>query len=122
MRAHADDSAVMTAEQRKPLAEAKGEIFYGANFVDWFASEGERSYGETLPSHLTGSRLAVQMQPIGVTVAIKNFPSAMITRKAGAALAAGCTMIVKPAPEPPLSALAPARLARRRESQLENFK
>lgn len=114
MRANADDLAViMTAEQGKPLAEAKGEIFYGANFLDWFASEGERAYGETIPSHLAGSRLSVRMQPVGVTVAITpwNFPSAMITRKAGAALAAGCTMIVKPAPETPLSALALARLA-----------
>lgn len=114
IRANADDLAVITTvEQGKPLAEAKGEIFYGANFVDWFASEGERAYGETIPSHLAASRLSVQMQPIGVTVAITpwNFPSAMITRKAGAALAAGCTMIVKPAPETPLSALALARLA-----------
>ncbi|MER8798096.1 NAD-dependent succinate-semialdehyde dehydrogenase [Mesorhizobium sp. M0984] len=114
IRANADDLAViMTAEQGKPLAEAKGEIFYGASFVDWFASEGERAYGETIPSHLAGSRLSVHMQPIGVVVAITpwNFPSAMITRKAGAALAAGCTMIVKPAPETPLSALALARLA-----------
>lgn len=114
MRANAEDLAViLTAEQGKPLAEAKGEIFYGANFVDWFASEGERAYGETIPSHLAGSCLSVRMQPIGVTVAITpwNFPTAMITRKAGAALAAGCAMIVKPASETPLSALALARLA-----------
>ncbi|MGX5832460.1 NAD-dependent succinate-semialdehyde dehydrogenase [Mesorhizobium sp. 43Arga] len=114
LRANANDLAViMTAEQGKPLAEARSEIFYGAGFIDWFASEGERAYGETIPSHLTGSRVSVQMQPIGVTVAITpwNFPSAMIARKAGAALAAGCTMIVKPAPETPLSALALARLA-----------
>ncbi len=114
MRDNAADLAViMTAEQGKPLAESLGEISYAAAFLDWFAAEGERAYGETVPSHLPGSRLSVQMQPLGVTVAITpwNFPSAMITRKAGAALAAGCTMIVKPAPETPLSALALARLA-----------
>lgn len=114
MRDNARDLAViMTAEQGKPVAESEGEISYAANFLDWFAAEGERAYGETLPSHLPGGRIAVQMQPVGVTVAITpwNFPSAMITRKAGAALAAGCTMIVKPAPETPLSALALAKLA-----------
>ncbi|MEQ1956618.1 NAD-dependent succinate-semialdehyde dehydrogenase [Mesorhizobium sp. CN2-181] len=114
MHEHARDLAViMTAEQGKPLAEALGEITYAANFLDWFAAEGERAYGETIPSHLPGSRLSVQMQPLGIAVAITpwNFPSAMITRKAGAALAAGCTMIVKPAPETPLSALALAKLA-----------
>jgi succinate-semialdehyde dehydrogenase len=114
MRENAEDLAVIiTAEQGKPIAEARGEVSYSAGFLDWFAAEGERAYGETIPSHLAGSRLAVHMQPIGVTVAITpwNFPSAMITRKAGAALAAGCTMIVKPAPESPLSALALACLA-----------
>ena len=114
MRDNAQDlSVIMTAEQGKPLAESLGEISYAANFLDWFAAEGERAYGETIPSHLPGSRLSIQMQPLGVTVAITpwNFPSAMITRKAGAALAAGCTMIVKPAPETPLSALALAKLA-----------
>jgi aspartate-semialdehyde dehydrogenase len=114
MRDNAQDLAtIMTAEQGKPLAESLGEISYAANFLVWFAAEGERAYGETIPSHLPGSRLSVQMQPLGVTVAITpwNFPSAMITRKAGAALAAGCTMIVKPAPETPLSALALAKLA-----------
>jgi aspartate-semialdehyde dehydrogenase len=114
MRDNAQDLAViMTAEQGKPLAESLGEISYAANFLDWFSAEGERAYGETIPSHLPGSRLSVHMQPLGVTVAITpwNFPSAMITRKAGAALAAGCTMIVKPAPETPLSALALAKLA-----------
>ncbi len=113
MRENAQDLAViMTSEQGKPLAESAGEISYAANFLDWFAAEGERAYGETMPSHLPGSRLSVQMQPLGVTVAITpwNFPAAMITRKAGAALAAGCTMIVKPAPETPLSALALAKL------------
>jgi succinate-semialdehyde dehydrogenase len=114
MRENADDLAtIMTAEQGKPVQEAIGEIAYAAAFIDWFAGEGERAYGETIPSHLPGSRLSVQMQPIGVTAAVTpwNFPSAMITRKAGAALAAGCVMIVKPAPETPLSALALARLA-----------
>ncbi|WP_418137398.1 NAD-dependent succinate-semialdehyde dehydrogenase [Agrobacterium sp. El2ro-1b] len=114
MRENAHDLAtIISAEQGKPLAESRGEIAYAANFLDWFASEGERSYGETIPTHLKGSNLSVRMQPIGVTVAITpwNFPSAMIARKAGAALAAGCTMIVKPAPETPLSALALARLA-----------
>jgi len=114
MRRHVEDLAViMTAEQGKPLAESHGEIAYAAAFLDWFAAEGERSYGETIPSHLPGSRLSVQMQPIGVAAAVTpwNFPSAMITRKAGAALAAGCAMVVKPAPETPLSALALAKLA-----------
>ncbi|MER8855963.1 NAD-dependent succinate-semialdehyde dehydrogenase [Mesorhizobium australicum] len=114
MRENSEDLAtIMTAEQGKPLTEARGEISYAASFLDWFAAEGERAYGETIPSHLTGSRLSVRMHPVGVTVAITpwNFPLAMITRKAGAALAAGCTMIVKPAPETPLSALALARLA-----------
>jgi len=114
MRENAHDLAtIISAEQGKPLAESRGEIAYAANFLDWFASEGERSYGETIPTHLKGSNLSVRMQPIGVTVAITpwNFPSAMIARKAGAALAAGCTMIVKPAPETPLSALALAKLA-----------
>jgi succinate-semialdehyde dehydrogenase len=114
MRESAEDLAVIiTAEQGKPIAEARGEVSYAAGFLDWFAGEGERAYGETIPSHLPASRVAVHLQPIGVTVAITpwNFPAAMITRKAGAALAAGCTMIVKPAPETPLSALALARLA-----------
>ncbi len=114
MRDNARDLAIIiSAEQGKPLEESQGEISYAANFLDWFASEGERSYGETIPSHLKGGNLSVRMQPIGVTAAITpwNFPSAMIARKAGAALAAGCTMIVKPAPETPLSALALAKLA-----------
>lgn len=114
LRAHIDDlSVIITAEQGKPLLESRGEIAYAAAFIDWFAAEGERTYGETIPSHLRGSRLSVQMQAIGVTAAITpwNFPCAMIARKAGAALAAGCPMIVKPAPETPLSALALARLA-----------
>ncbi|KFC70869.1 NAD-dependent aldehyde dehydrogenase [Bosea sp. LC85] len=114
MRRNAEDLAIiMTAEQGKPLAESHGEITYAAAFLDWFAAEGERAYGETIPSHLPSSRLSVQMQPLGVAAAVTpwNFPSAMITRKAGAALAAGCAMVVKPAPETPLSALALAKLA-----------
>ncbi|MBH5390665.1 NAD-dependent succinate-semialdehyde dehydrogenase [Bradyrhizobium diversitatis] len=111
---HSEELAVLvTSEQGKPLAEARQEIAYGAGFLEWFAAEGERAYGETIPSHKPGSLLQVRMQPIGIAAAITpwNFPVAMITRKAGAALAAGCPMIVKPAPETPLSALAAARLA-----------
>ncbi|MCK1468814.1 NAD-dependent succinate-semialdehyde dehydrogenase [Bradyrhizobium sp. CW10] len=114
MLANAGELAVLvTSEQGKPLAEARHEIAYGAGFLEWFAAEGERAYGETIPSHKPGSLLQVRMQPIGVAAAITpwNFPVAMITRKAGAALAAGCPIIVKPAPETPLSALAVARLA-----------
>jgi aspartate-semialdehyde dehydrogenase len=114
LRDNADDLAVIaSAEQGKPVAESRGEVAYAAAFLDWFAAEGERVYGETLPSHLRGSRLSVTWQPIGVTAAVTpwNFPIAMIARKAGAALAAGCSMIVKPAPETPLSALAIAKLA-----------
>lgn len=114
MLEHSEELAILvTCEQGKPLAEARYEIAYGAAFLEWFAAEGERAYGETIPSHKPGSLLQVRMQPIGVAAAITpwNFPVAMITRKAGAALAAGCPMIVKPAPETPLSALAIARLA-----------
>ncbi|MGY3146444.1 aspartate-semialdehyde dehydrogenase [Bradyrhizobium sp. USDA 3397] len=111
---HEEELAILvTSEQGKPLAEARQEIAYGAGFLEWFAAEGERAYGETIPSHKLGSLLHVRMQPVGVAAAITpwNFPIAMITRKAGAALAAGCPIIVKPAPETPLSALALARLA-----------
>ncbi|MCA6120250.1 NAD-dependent succinate-semialdehyde dehydrogenase [Bradyrhizobium sp. WSM 1738] len=114
MLEHAEELAILvTCEQGKPLAEARHEIAYGAGFLEWFAAEGERAYGETIPSHKIGSLLQVRMQPIGIAAAITpwNFPVAMITRKAGAALAAGCPIIVKPAPETPLSALALARLA-----------
>lgn len=114
MLEHAEELAILvTSEQGKPLAEACHEISYGASFLEWFAAEGERAYGETIPSHKAGSLLQVRMQPIGIAAAITpwNFPIAMITRKAGAALAAGCPIIVKPAPETPLSALALARLA-----------
>lgn len=104
---------LVTCEQGKPLPEARNEAAYGAGFLEWFAAEGERAYGETIPSHKHASLLQVRMQAIGLAAAITpwNFPIAMITRKAGAALAAGCPIIVKPAPETPLSALAIARLA-----------
>lgn len=114
MLAHSEELAVLvTGEQGKPLAEARYEIAYGAGFIQWFAAEGERAYGETIPGHKPASVLQVRMQPVGVAAAITpwNFPVAMITRKAAAALAAGCPAIVKPAPETPLSALALARLA-----------
>lgn len=113
---HQDDLArLMTLEQGKPLAEAKGEITYAASFIEWFAEEGKRIYGDTIPGHQADKRLIVIKQPIGVTAAITpwNFPSAMITRKAGPALAAGCTMVLKPASQTPYSALALAELANR---------
>ena len=116
MLAHADDlAAIMTAEQGKPLAEAKGEIVYAASFIDWFAEEGKRCYGDTIPSPVPSSRIVVTKEPIGVCAAITpwNFPAAMITRKAAPALAAGCTMVLKPAEATPLSALALAVLAER---------
>jgi succinate-semialdehyde dehydrogenase/glutarate-semialdehyde dehydrogenase len=112
----ADDLAViLTAEQGKPLSEAKGEILYGAAFVEWFAEEAKRVYGETIPANTTSRRMVVLRQPIGVCAAITpwNFPMAMITRKAGPALAAGCTMVLKPASATPFSALALAELAQR---------
>ena len=111
-----DDLArLMTLEQGKPLAEAKGEIAYAASFIEWFAEEAKRVYGDTIPGHQADKRLIVIKQPIGVTAAITpwNFPAAMITRKAGPALAAGCTMVVKPASQTPFSALALAALAER---------
>jgi succinate-semialdehyde dehydrogenase/glutarate-semialdehyde dehydrogenase len=114
MLAHADDLAwLMTAEQGKPLAEAKGEVAYGASFIDWFADEAKRGYGHTIPTPMPGKRLMSIKQPVGVCAAIApwNFPIAMITRKVGPALAAGCTVVVKPAAETPLCALAIARLA-----------
>lgn len=114
MVANADDlGALMTAEQGKPLAEAKGEALYAASFVEWFAEEGKRIYGDTIPAPTTDKRIIVLKQPIGVCAAITpwNFPAAMITRKAAPALAAGCTMIVKPAEQTPLTALALAALA-----------
>ncbi|TDS78198.1 NADP-dependent succinate-semialdehyde dehydrogenase [Comamonas sp. JUb58] len=116
MLAHQDDLAlIMTVEQGKPLAEAKGEIAYAASFIEWFAEEGKRVYGDTIPAPMAGQRIVVTKEPIGVCAAITpwNFPAAMITRKAGPALAAGCTMVLKPASQTPLSALALAVLAER---------
>ena len=108
-----DLAAIMTAEQGKPLAESKGEIAYAASFIEWFAEEGKRIYGDTIPQNAKGRRIIVTKEPIGVFAAITpwNFPAAMITRKAGPALAAGCTMVLKPAQQTPLSALALAVLA-----------
>jgi len=114
--AHADDLALlMTSEQGKPLAEARGEALYAASFVEWFAEEGKRTYGDVIPQTLPGQRLVVLKQPVGVCAAITpwNFPAAMITRKVAPALAAGCTVVVKPAEQTPLTALALAVLAER---------
>ena len=116
MLEHQDDLAVlMTAEQGKPLAESKGEISYAASFIEWFAEEGKRLYGDVIPGHQADKRILVLRQPVGVVAAITpwNFPSAMITRKAGPALAAGCTMVLKPATQTPYSALALAELGAR---------
>jgi succinate-semialdehyde dehydrogenase / glutarate-semialdehyde dehydrogenase len=116
MLANVDDLAVlMTAEQGKPLAESKGEIAYAAAFLEWFAEEGKRVYGDVIPGHQPDKRIVVLRQPIGVVAAITpwNFPAAMITRKAGPALAAGCTFVCKPAMQTPYSALAMAELAER---------
>ncbi len=113
---HADDLArIMTAEQGKPLAEARGEVVYGASFIEWFAEEAKRIYGETIPTTDNNKRYIVIKQPIGVCAAITpwNFPIAMITRKVAPALAAGCTVVIKPAEATPLSALAVAELAQR---------
>ncbi|MFD1261359.1 NADP-dependent succinate-semialdehyde dehydrogenase [Entomomonas asaccharolytica] len=113
---HQEDLAlILTTEQGKPLAEAKGEIVYGASYLDWFSEEAKRVYGDVIPGHMTDKRVVVIKQPIGVTAAITpwNFPNAMITRKAGPALAAGCTMIIKPASATPFSALALVELAER---------
>lgn len=114
--ANKDDlAAIITAEQGKPLAEARAEIGYAASFIEWFAEEGKRIYGDIIPSPVTSQRLVVTKEPIGVCVAITpwNFPAAMITRKVGPALAAGCTMVLKPAPQTPLTALALSVLADR---------
>jgi len=115
MENQADLARIMTLEQGKPLAESTGEIAYAASFIEWFAEEGKRIYGDTIPQHQADKRIVVTKEPIGVCVAITpwNFPSAMITRKAGPALAAGCTMVVKPASQTPYSALALAELAER---------
>jgi succinate-semialdehyde dehydrogenase/glutarate-semialdehyde dehydrogenase len=116
MVANAEDlGRLMTAEQGKPLAEARGEVGYAASFYEWFAEEGRRVYGEIIPSPAADRRLLAMRQPVGVVGAITpwNFPAAMITRKAGAALAAGCTIVIKPAESTPLSAFAQAELAER---------
>ena len=116
MMEHQDDlGRIMTAEQGKPFPEAKGEVAYGASFVEFFAEEARRIYGETIPSPWPNARIVAIKQPVGVVAAITpwNFPNAMITRKAGPALAAGCAFVVKPAAETPFSALALAELAER---------
>lgn len=114
--AHQDDLAlIMTLEQGKPLAESRGEIAYAASFIEWFAEEGKRVYGDTIPSPSGDRRIVIIKQPVGVCAAITpwNFPAAMITRKAAPALAAGCTMVLKPASQTPFSALALCVLAER---------
>ena len=116
MVANADDlAAILTAEMGKPLAEAKGEVLYGASFIEWFGEEAKRVYGETIPGHQRDKRITVLKQPIGVATSITpwNFPNAMIARKVGPALAVGCGMVSRPAAETPLSALAMAVLAER---------
>jgi len=115
MQNQEDLARLMTLEQGKPLTESRGEIAYAASFIEWFAEEAKRIYGDTIPGHQKDKRIIVIKQPIGVTAAITpwNFPAAMITRKAGPALAAGCTMVVKPASQTPFSALALAELAGR---------
>ena len=116
MVANADDLAlILTAEMGKPLAEAKGEVLYGASFIEWFAEEAKRVYGETIPGHQADKRIVVIKQPVGVVASITpwNFPNAMIARKVGPALAVGCAFVAKPAAETPLSALSMALLAER---------
>ncbi|MGI9465190.1 MAG: NAD-dependent succinate-semialdehyde dehydrogenase, partial [Aestuariivirgaceae bacterium] len=110
-----DLAQIMTAEQGKPLVESRGEIGYGASFIEFFAEEAKRIYGETIPTHKADARIVCIRQPVGVVAAITpwNFPNAMITRKAGPALAAGCSIVIKPASETPLSALALCELAER---------
>jgi succinate-semialdehyde dehydrogenase/glutarate-semialdehyde dehydrogenase len=115
MASQEDLAQLMTAEQGKPLAESRGEVAYGASFIEWFAEEGKRIYGDVIPTNAHGRRIIVVKEPIGVVGAVTpwNFPNAMITRKVGPALAAGCTVVVKPAQLTPLSALALAELAHR---------
>ena len=110
-----DLARIMTAEQGKPLAETRGEVAYGASFIEWFAEEGKRVYGDVIPTNVGGRRIIVLKEPIGVVAAITpwNFPNAMITRKLAPALAAGCPILIKPPSETPLSALALAELAQR---------
>jgi len=114
MVSNADDlGAILCAEMGKPFAEAKGEILYGAGFIEWFAEEAKRVYGDTIPGHQSDKRIMVLKQPVGVVASITpwNFPNAMIARKVGPALAVGCAFVAKPAAETPLSALAMAKLA-----------
>ena len=114
MMAHQDDlAAIMTAEQGKPLAEAKGEIAYGASYVEWFGEEAKRVYGDVIPGHQEDKRIIVIKQPVGVVATITpwNFPNAMLARKMAPALAVGCAVVSKPAAETPLSAIALAKLA-----------
>ncbi len=115
MAAQEDLAQLMTAEQGKPLAESRGEIAYGASFIEWFAEEGKRVYGDVIPTNAPGRRILVMKQPVGVVAAVTpwNFPNAMITRKVAPALAAGCPVVIKPAQLTPLSALAIAELAHR---------
>ncbi len=116
MLAHQEDLAIiMTAEQGKPMAESRGEIIYGGSFIEWFAEEGKRAYGDVIPTPLNDRRIVVTKEPVGVVAMITpwNFPNAMITRKAGPALAAGCTVVARPATSTPFSALALAELAER---------
>ena len=115
MAAQEDLARLMTAEQGKPLAETRGEVAYGASFIEWFAEEAKRAYGDIIPATAPGKRIFVTKQAIGVAAAITpwNFPNAMITRKAAPALAAGCAFVIKPSEETPLSALALAELGRR---------
>ena len=113
---NADDlGAILCAEQGKPFAEARGEIMYGASFIEWFAEEGKRIYGDTIPAAAPGKRIVVVKQPVGVVASITpwNFPNAMITRKIAPALASGCTVVARPAKQTPLSATAIAVLAER---------
>ena len=112
---HEDLALLMTSEQGKPLPEARGEVLYGAAFIDWFAEEGKRTYGDTIPQPNNDWRIVVSKEPIGVCAAITpwNFPNAMIARKVGPALAAGCTMVARPASQTPFSALAMAELGAR---------
>ncbi len=116
MMENQDDLGVlMTAEQGKPLAESKGEVAYAASFIEWFAEEGKRTYGDVIPAHQGDKRIVVTKEPVGVVAAITpwNFPAAMITRKAGPAMAAGCPIVLKPATQTPFSALALAELTHR---------
>ncbi len=114
-----DLGRILTLEQGKPFTEAKGEIAYGASFIEWFSEEARRIYGDLAPGHQPDKRIMVMKQPIGVVAAITpwNFPNAMITRKAAAALAAGCAVVLKPASQTPFSAIALAVLAERPASR-----